>query len=136
MMPGQKGRYSIKCLLPAICSSELAWSVILRLMKADFNIAAIGDCRDPYKLLPPIAGLPNLNDGEETDDDADQEQEGGIRCGTAAMRAFQQIRFESATKWGEVDRRETISALERYCKLDTAAMVAVWAWMVGEARSN
>jgi hypothetical protein len=136
MMPGQKGRYSIKCLLPAICSSELAWSVILRLMKAEFNAAAIGDCRDPYKLLPPIVGIPNLNDGEEADDDADQEQDGGIRCGTAAMRAFQQIRFASATKWGQVNQREMISALERYCKLDTAAMVAVWAWMVGEARSN
>ena len=34
------------------------------------------------------------------------------------------------------DRREMISALERYCKLDTAVMVAVWAWMVGKAPSN
>ena len=37
---------------------------------------------------------------------------------------------------GEVVRHALIAAMERYCKLDTAAMVAVWTWMVGKAETD
>ncbi len=86
---------------------------------------------DPYKLLPNMPGAIAGADGEQLADEGEDHEDGsGVSCGTDAMRAFQQLRFESVARWKGVDRAELVAAMKRYCKLDTVAMVAVWTWMV------
>lgn len=134
MAPGQCGRYSMKRLLPAICREPGIRALVWSLMDG-----TLGDMpppggaeQDPYKLLPPLPGaIVRASDGDEAEEDFDQGSgPDGIRCGTDAMRAFQQLRFSPVARWGYVDRAGLIAAMEAYCKLDTAAMVAVWSWMV------
>lgn len=124
MSPHQRGRYSIKNVLPAACRKDRPWQILHSLMGTE----VLGDSdpvdRDPYKLLPPIGGAPAPDD--LTDGDS-------ISSGTDAIRAFQQIRFGSVSSWTGLSRDDLITALTTYCTLDTAAMVAVWVWMVDEA---
>jgi hypothetical protein len=129
MTPGQGGRYSMKSLLPAICRDPKIRQLVGTLMGGEL---AIGPATaDPYKLLPPIPGAPgDAAEDEGAGEDPDHEEVDGIRCGTDAMRAFQQLRFESVARWKDFDRAALIAVLKRYCKLDTSAMVAVWTWMV------
>lgn len=138
MAPGQGGRYSMKQLLPAICREQGIRDLVWSLMGTDLVGSAAATTKDPYKLLPPMPGA--IDGGSDADGTEDEEGFGadgdGVRCGTDAMRAFQQLRFESVAKWSAVDRQALIAAMERYCKLDTAAMVAVWTWMVGKAETD
>jgi len=58
----------------------------------------------------------------------------GIRNGTSAMRAYQQLRFAECVQWKDAakkpfDNKAVEKNLLLYCKLDTAAMVAVWWWL-------
>jgi hypothetical protein len=139
MAPGQQGRYSIKYVLPAACRSDEVWESLCELMGSDLvpaPAAAAGD-RDPYALLHAVgaegaAGGADEPEGEDDDGGAEQNVD-GVRCGTDAMRAFQKIRFGNVARWPGSDREAVIAALKRYCKLDTAAMVAAWLWMVREA---
>ncbi len=128
MAPRQGGRYSMKRLLPAICRDDDIWSLVCRLMGDGFSVTADRADRDPYGLLPPMPGAIVVDTSADHGGEDD-----GVRCGTDAMRAFQQLRFGNVAKWKSVDRDELISAMERYCKLDTVAMVAVWKWMVDQA---
>ena len=93
-------------------------------------------CRDPYKSLHPIADfLGDSDTGLVTDDDDDDEEAGeGIRNGTSAMRAYQQLRFSECVQWKDankkpIDNVAVEKALLKYCELDTAAMVVVWWWL-------
>ncbi len=126
MSPHQRGRYSIKYLLPAICREEGPKSVISRLMDWDDETWSSRGSVNPYDLLPPL-GIKTVSD--EDDSGGEAAGEDGVRSGTDAIRAFQHIRFPHRIRVEEVKREELIFALRRYCKLDTAAMVAVWAWM-------
>jgi hypothetical protein len=138
MAPGQGGRYSMKQLLPAICREQGIRDLVWSLMGTDLGGSAAAGTQDPYKLLPPMPGsIDGTGDADGVEDEDGPAADGdgdGIRCGTDAMRAFQQLRFESVVKWSAVDRQALIASMERYCKLDTAAMVAVWTWMVGRVR--
>jgi hypothetical protein len=115
------------------------WESLCELMGSDLgtaSAAAAGD-RDPYALLHAVgaegaAGGADELEGEDDDEGTDQNVD-GVRCGTDAMRAFQKIRFGNVARWPGSDRDALIAALKRYCKLDTAAMVAAWLWMVREA---
>ena len=131
MAPGQCGRYSMKQLLPAICRNDDVWKLVCQSMGDGFAVTADLVDRDPYNLLPPMPG----SIGEGFADDHEVEEE-GIRCGTDAMRAFQQLRFGTVAKWRSIDRAELIAAMKRYCQLDTVAMVAVWKWMVDQAETD
>ncbi|MEI7928840.1 MAG: hypothetical protein WCH40_09840, partial [Verrucomicrobiales bacterium] len=57
----------------------------------------------------------------------------GVRCGTDAIRVFQQLHYGDSNTWGDVDDAALRKALKDYCKLDTAAMVAVWVWLTSLA---
>jgi len=136
MSPHQQGRYSIKQVLPAACREDAVWRTLCELMGWPVESGRCVDLRDAYSMLPP---LPNGACGDawsrdDRDDDAASARDSaeGIRCGTDAIRAFQQLRFGSTSAWGEVDPKALRTALEEYCRLDTAAMVAIWVWMVEE----
>lgn len=135
--PLQQGRFSIKKFLPALCSSDDALKVIADLK---FDMSGLDadetGCRDPYKSLHPIADfLGDSDTGLVTDDDDDDEEAGeGIRNGTSAMRAYQQLRFSECVQWKDankkpIDNVAVEKALLKYCELDTAAMVVVWWWL-------
>ncbi len=134
MTPGQAGRYSMKSLLPAICRDPEIWQLVGELMDGKLTAKpSRGEPRvvDPYKLLPNMPGAIAGADSEQLADDGEDHEDGnGVSCGTDAMRAFQQLRFESVARWKGVDRAELAAAMKRYCKLDTVAMVGVWTWMV------
>jgi len=134
MAPGQHGRYSMKQLLPAICREDVIRGLVWSLMDGALTGSVVTADQDPYELLPAIPGhISRLGDSTQDDEDEETSTNDGIRCGTEAMRAFQQLRFESVAKWRLVHRQELIGAMEQYCKLDTVAMVAVWIWMARHA---
>ena len=143
--PLQHGRFSIKKFLPALCSEAGAMDVV-RALGFTSNVQPNEDgCVDPYKGLDALAevlgdsatGL--VREGEDGDDDASEGD--GIRTGTAAMRAYQQLRFAECVQWKDaskqpIDNGAVEQALLRYCKLDTAAMVVVWWWLWNQGRQR
>lgn len=143
--PLQKGRFSIKFLLPAICS-EPRYRDMIRLLvpelAGDGGVVDTEEAWDPYKLLPPVSDSlagPTAKDDGRVDDDGDTNQFGDLRCGTAAMRAFAQLRYRRDERGQPVDDDRAVAirkALLRYCKLDTAAMVVVWAFMADLIEEN
>jgi hypothetical protein len=136
MAPGQQGRYSMKQLLPAICREDDIRGLVWSLMDGDLEGSTNTPEKDPYKLLPPLPGqIVGVGDPEQSEEDErdSSDDDGGIRCGTEAMRAFQQLRFGSVARWKSVDREQLVMAMKRYCKLDTVAMVSVWTWMAKHA---
>ncbi len=81
---------------------------------------ATSETRDPYELLPPVfAGL-NLDDLQCMEFFTEHED---LRDGGAAMMAYARMQF---TEMGELERKQAVDALLRYCELDTLAMVMVW----------
>lgn len=107
--PDMKGRTSIKKVLPAVWSNH---SYL-------YNVPHFKDFApkkhetgiiDPYDKL--TAGI----EYSETDDEV-------VKEGTAAMRAYQRIRFDDTIKQQQKD--EIKSQLLQYCKLDTLAMVII-----------
>ena len=54
---------------------------------------------------------------------ADEYEEGVVSEGTAAMRAYQRIRFDDTLSAAQKD--ELCFQLLQYCKLDTMAMVII-----------
>jgi hypothetical protein len=136
MTPHQQGRYSMKQLLPAACRSDRVWHELCELMDWQHHRAILPNGRDPYRLLPPLRGSPvqsgidtGGSDDESDLDSATMDSLFGVRCGTDAIRAFQQLRYGSDSTWGGVDTAALRESLLEYCKLDTAAMVAVWVWL-------
>jgi hypothetical protein len=142
MTPHQRGRYSMKQLLPAACREDHVWLGLCELMQWRQHAHVPAKERDPYRLLPPLpvcaGGRSAIRDATNADDgySPDEAEPGaGVRCGTDAIRAFQQLRYGGDSAWGDVDKETLRGALTQYCKLDTAAMVAAWRWMTSVAAS-
>ena len=139
MSPHQRGRYSMKFLLPAACREDHVWARLCQLMGWLEHLQTAPGERDPYRLLPSIPGAVGAAAMHDCDEEDDSDSEAGafsdsVRCGTDAIRAFQQLRFGPNSTWAAVDARALRDALKLYCRLDTAAMVAIWVWMVNLAR--
>lgn len=115
--PAMLGRTSIKAVLPAVWNQSQAlrnhsWFRDYQATDAE------GAVMDPYKTLPPLP----LGGDEEDDEDV-------VREGTGAIRIYQELIF-----WDGVDeqyRKNRETLLKQYCKLDTAAMVMIWAHWTG-----
>ena len=106
--PFMKGRTSIKKVLPAIWNHNNYLREVeffKEYMSVDFENNVI----DPYDTL--TAGLDFSDDGEV------------VKGGTAAMRAYQRIRFD--TSLSDENKEELRRQLLQYCKLDTLAMVII-----------
>ena len=137
--PLQHGRFSIKKFLPALCSEPDTLKVIHDLGFTTKVHPAEDGCIDPYKGLPSLASALGdtdtglvINDEDENEEEAHEGE--GIRNGTSAMRAYQQLRFAECVQWKDAakkpfDNKAVEKNLLLYCKLDTAAMVAVWWWL-------
>ena len=129
--PLQRGRFSIKAFLPAICSEATARRVIKDLMVNECFVAKapLGEIWDPYGSLP-MLNLPEIEGivsrGKDESEDAEGFDGDAVACGTDAIRAYQALRFGAT----ELDPLGLRRQLLQYCKLDTAAMVAAWAWLL------
>lgn len=116
--PIMMGRTSIKGVLPAVWNQ----SQTLRVHPwfAEYHQTdASGALLDPYKALEPLP----LGDDEEIEQDV-------VREGTGAIRVYQDLIF-----WEGVDeqyRSNRERLLKQYCKLDTAAMLMIWAHWAGK----
>lgn len=134
--PDTKGSNSIKQVLPAILkSSEILQSIYSQpiygapngIPSLNFSsdsgfiwveILADGSVSDPYKSLKNYA-----KDLLPADIELDQGAEASIIAdGGAAATAYARLQFEDITA---ETRQKIISALLRYCELDTLAMVMV-----------
>jgi len=106
--PYMKGRTSIKKVLPAVWNHN-PYLHQVHFFKDYISVDFENNVIDPYDTL--TAGIDFSDDGEV------------VKNGTAAMRAYQRIRFDSALS---VMKKEEIKLqLLRYCKLDTLAMVII-----------
>jgi len=106
--PYMKGRTSIKKVLPAIWNNNLYLHTISYFKdyaQKDF----LGGIVDPYDTLAALS-----------ESDAEDEVVAG---GTAAMRAYQRIRFDDTLS--DSQKVELKNQLLQYCKLDTMAMVII-----------
>lgn len=101
--PDMKGSVSIKSVFPAV------WRINAEVRRLSC-FRGLSHPTDPYKALPPLP----VGDDEEV-----------VREGTGAIRAYQDMMFGLARQDDKV-RRAYRQLLLQYCKLDTAAMVAIW----------
>ncbi len=129
--PLTNGSNSIKHLLPAIIScseflqnkySKPIYGTALKSKNCEEHVWIIhdemGKIINPYKTLPLIhEGIDNEILDEFIIDDAT-----GIADGGAAMIAYAKMQFSQMT---EQERENIVSALKRYCELDTMAMVMI-----------
>ena len=118
--PVMKGSVSIKYVLPAVWEADTT-------LRADPLFRDYVGHDTQGKLLNPYATLPPLPIGHE---------EEVVREGTGAMRVYQEMMFGRASQ--DATARETYrKLLLQYCKLDTAAMVAIWMhWVNANATSR
>jgi hypothetical protein len=134
----QQGRFSIKQFLPAICSDAEIRAMVCSLVSevTDNGATPPGEAWDPYKGLPPVG---QILGGDYADIAADHDETNAfdgdpLSSGTDAMRAFAALRYGAdgtGRTWNEAEKTQLRDALHVYCKLDTAAMVAVWRWLDG-----
>lgn len=130
MTPHHRGRYSMKKLLPAVCREDWIWRTICTLMDWGQHLDRAPADRDAYGLPSSAAGQRSPNSDNPHDElDPQEAEDDGIRCGTDAIRAYQQLRYPSAGVWEGGEQAARRASLKHYCKLDTAAMVAVWLWL-------
>jgi hypothetical protein len=103
--PAMGGRTSIKVVLEALWSSDSA----MKRQFEEWTGASADDSRDPYDLLPPIeiGGVAQ-----------------GVREGTGAMRAYQEMMYGAEKRNPEVKARWA-KLLRQYCALDTLSMVLI-----------
>lgn len=109
--PDMKGRTSIKKVLPAVWTAHPYLhdvGAFRDYAPTEFEQGLI----DPYETLVAVNPSCEWKDAEEV-----------IRGGTAAMRAYQRIRFDHTLN--DTDRQELRNQLLQYCKLDTMAMVII-----------
>lgn len=86
-----------------------------------------GTVRDPYELLPPV--FAELTAEQQSNLEAALDTE--LHEGGAAMTAYARLQFEDIDP---TERQAVREALQKYCELDTLAMVmAVQAWRHGAA---
>lgn len=107
--PYMKGRTSIKKVLPAIWTHHNYLHQIEHFKKYVPD-EFLNGIVDPYDTLKS-----NITDDELNEDVVNE--------GTAAMRAYQRIRFDDTLT--TIQREELGSQLLEYCKLDTMAMVII-----------
>lgn len=113
--PMMKGKTSIKAVLPAVLSAFHSPKILdwLQNFEPNFSLLQYDQqeiLMDPYWLLPPI----ELIDTFET-----------VRDGTAAIRVYESMVF-GAHRQDKNVKAAYAKALEKYCKLDTLAMVIIW----------
>jgi hypothetical protein len=115
--PLMGGRTSIKVTLPAVLQSFTSARIKNWLEKDNlYERKDDGSVTDPYKLLPEPAPI---FDGKSV-----KVNEGG-----GAMLAYQDMVYGIHKNDRDV-RTQYSEALEKYCKLDTLAMVIIWEhWM-------
>jgi hypothetical protein len=108
---------SIKAVLPAVLSAAKGESLKrikswLENFDKDVNLFCLkpnGEIENPYNLLPKVELLDTFM---------------YLKEGTAAIRAYEKLLFHIET--GSNEWIELVSAMKRYCKLDTLAMVIIW----------
>ena len=110
--PSFGGSYSIKKVLPAAVAQDSARKLIEDLVPELAGTAR--QYRSPYEALA-----------------ARMDPQHRIADGTAAMEAFNALRRDPPPPGAD----QIDAALRLYCRLDTAAMAAVWAWLVGYSRA-
>jgi hypothetical protein len=124
--PAMRGSNSLKAVLPAIMNSDfirekygkpLWFGTNLKDMVLWQHDASKQQACDPYKLLPPVFEDIELNEGERVYD-SDELNEGG-----AAMTAYCRMQF---SEMSGAEREAIISALLKYCELDTLAMLLIY----------
>jgi hypothetical protein len=100
--PSMKGRLSIKYVLPAVWRNPR--------VRAHAALRDYAGSDDPYAALEslPIAGAAE-----------------SVKEGTGAMRVYQELMFGRG-RGDAVARDACRRLLLRYCRLDTAAMLAIW----------
>lgn len=128
----QKGRFSIKQFLPAICADEDIRSMVQELVKEAKDDGSVpkGAPWDPYKSLPPVG---EVLGGDSREGVMGRDEAETLSSGTDAMTAFVALRYGAdgtGKTWSEKEKEDVEKSLLTYCKLDTAAMVAVWRWIV------
>ncbi|PYT00674.1 MAG: DUF2779 domain-containing protein [Acidobacteria bacterium] len=125
--PMMKKSNSIKFVLPAVLNSStfLQQKYSQPIVSRNYPEGKIwaerdGELyKDPYHLLPEVFGIELIDRLSEEEDDK-------LKDGGAAMMAYARLQFEDMS---EEERQEIISALKRYCELDTLAMVMIYeAW--------
>ncbi|MRR56625.1 MAG: DUF2779 domain-containing protein [Deltaproteobacteria bacterium] len=133
--PSTKGSNSLKKVLPALMSSSPFLKEVYEKpayggpgvsLNIDQPIAwwqlKDGFVMDPYQLLPPVFDDVSRQDIEAAEEGLSED----LREGGAAMAAYGRLQFEDLP---HARRQAIVSALLRYCELDTLAMVmAVQAW--------
>lgn len=110
--PRMAGRTSIKVVLPAVWDADERLRdhpAFRRYVKRDDR----GCLLDPYKSLE------SLPFGD------DEGEDNAIREGTGAIRVYQDLLFAERATDDDRDIRRRL--LLQYCRLDTAAMVMIWA---------
>ena len=106
--PEMKGQTSIKKVLPAIWNNNPKLHEI-SFFKKYFAKDQVGNILSPYKTLM----------GNFRDDDS----EDALNDGTAAMKAYNDIRFNES--FSQSEKQELKRQLLQYCELDTMAMVII-----------
>jgi hypothetical protein len=118
--PAMKGSLSIKHVLPAVLEADSR-------LQADPFFRSYVAFDSKGKLLNPYQTLEPLPIGEE---------EEIVREGTGAIRVYQEMMFGRDSK-NPIIRRKYRKLLRQYCKLDTAAMVAIWKhWIAPDLKST
>lgn len=133
--PSTKGSNSLKKVLPALMGSSPFLRDVYRKptyggpgisLNFDHPVAwwrlKDGAVIDPYQLLPPVFDDVSAHEIQAAEEGLSED----LREGGAAIAAYGRLQFEDLPQ----ERRQAIvSALLRYCELDTLAMVmAVQAW--------
>jgi len=112
--PYMKGKTSIKWTLPAVLQAYSSPKIQSWLENFEPDVSIFEITQDgvtnPYSLLPPL----DLVEKAET-----------INEGTGAMRAYEDLLF-GLHKGDTSTKAIYYKGLERYCKLDTLAMVIIW----------
>lgn len=112
--PEMRGRTSIKVTLPAVLKAFSSPRIEKWLREFEKEISLFGkdesgDVINPYLLLPPLSIYKDVK----------------IKDGTGAMLAYDEMLF-GVHKGDEELMKEFKTALLRYCKIDTLAMVIIW----------
>lgn len=131
--PRTGGSNSIKAVLPAVLSRSKfiqqrygrpIYGRNSEIKSKNFNDGWIwiqydaeGKVKDPYKLLP------KLFDDIDTDQLDNIMVNEELNNGGAALTAFAKMQF---TEMSDLERRQIIAGLLKYCELDTLAMVMIY----------
>lgn len=113
--PYMKGKTSIKKVLPAVWNHN-EYLHFIPWFKEYSGFSEDDEVIDPYDLLFKTY---QENNDEEKFNDVEQ-----VQGGTAAMRAYRNILFNS--NYSDVQKNELKQRLLNYCRLDTMAMVIIY----------